>query len=60
MCVCAVLAGENANELTLPEQGDKIFDSSDYNVFRSISSFSIGIFLFVVQFDVFCFHLIYN
>ena len=35
--LCAVHAGENANELTLPEQGDKIFDSSDYNVFRSIS-----------------------
>ena len=31
--LCAVHAGENANELTLPEQGDKIFDSSDYNVF---------------------------
>ena len=35
--LCAVHAGEKANELTLPEQGDKIFDSSDYNVFRSIS-----------------------
>ena len=30
--LCAVHAGG-----TLPEQGDKIFDSSDYNVFRSIS-----------------------
>ena len=51
-------AGENANELTLPEQGDRIFDSSDYNIFRSISSFSVVIFLFDVQFDVFCFQLI--
>ena len=41
MCVCSGYAGENANELTLPEQGDKIFDSSDYNSFRSISSFSM-------------------
>ena len=30
--MCAVHAGDNANEMTLPEQGDKIFDSSDYNV----------------------------
>ena len=30
-------AAKGSNELTLPEQGDKIFDSSDYNVFRSIS-----------------------
>ena len=58
LCVCAGDAGENANELTLPEQGDRIFDSSDYNIFRSISSFSIVIFLFDVQFDVFCFQLI--
>ena len=35
--LCAVHAGENANELTLPEQGDKIFDSSDKKVFRLIS-----------------------
>ena len=24
---------KGSNELTLPKQGDKIFDSSDYNVF---------------------------
>ena len=41
VCVCAVHAGENANVLTLPEQGDKIFDSSEYNGFWSISSFSM-------------------
>ena len=35
--MCAVHVGENVNELTLSELGDKIFDSSDYNVFRSIS-----------------------
>ena len=35
--LCAVHTGENANELTLPEQGDKTFDSSVYNVFGSIS-----------------------
>ena len=58
LCVSAGDAGETANELTLPEQGDRIFDSSDYNIFRSISSFSIVIFLFDVQFDVFCFQLI--
>ena len=35
--MCAVHVGENTNELTLSELEDKIFDSSDYNVFRSIS-----------------------
>ena len=37
VCVCGVHAGENANELTLPEQGDKIFDSSEYNGFGRLA-----------------------
>ena len=48
--LCAVHAGEKANELTLPEQGDKIFHSSDYKayVFRSIS------FVLHRHFSIFC------
>ena len=41
-------------------QGDKIFDSLDYNVLSRLASISIVSFLFVVQFDVLCLQLIYD
>ena len=57
--VCCVFAGKNENELTLPEQGDKIFDSPDCSVsFGRLVSFSIFTSLFVVQYDVWCLQLI--
>ena len=39
--MCAVHAGDNTNELTLPEQGDKIFNSPDYNIVGRIIDFEI-------------------
>ena len=58
--MCARHAGKNANELTLPEQGDKIYYPPDYSVFDRLISFSIFYFLFVVQFDVLCLQRINN